>query len=106
MCLASDLSRVAAWCGVQSCRHLDNVHSIFGRVVGGAQTTLARMEEVETDKVRSTRLLPLDFPLSLVDRSEVCVWAAAERQAGAGDQDHQGCGLRSQPRGGGGEGLR
>lgn len=36
---------------LQACRHLDNVHSVFGRVVGGAATTLARMEEAEVDKV-------------------------------------------------------
>lgn len=32
-------------------RHLDNKHTVFGRVVGGLDT-LARMEASEVDKVR------------------------------------------------------
>ena len=33
----------------RSCKHLDGKHSIFGRLVGGAETTLSAMENVETD---------------------------------------------------------
>ncbi|XP_062505241.1 RING-type E3 ubiquitin-protein ligase PPIL2-like isoform X2 [Corticium candelabrum] len=33
----------------RSCRHLDNKHTVFGRVVGGMDT-LTAMEKVETDK--------------------------------------------------------
>ncbi|GAB1608219.1 RING-type E3 ubiquitin-protein ligase PPIL2-like [Argonauta hians] len=32
----------------RSCRHLDNKHSVFGRVVGGLET-LNKMEKIETD---------------------------------------------------------
>jgi len=33
----------------RSCKHLDGKHSVFGRVVGGAETTLSAMEKVGTD---------------------------------------------------------
>ena len=33
----------------RSCKHLDGKHSVFGRVVGGAETTLSAMERVGTD---------------------------------------------------------
>jgi peptidyl-prolyl cis-trans isomerase-like 2 len=33
----------------RSCPHLDNVHSVFGKVVGGIET-LNKMEAIETDK--------------------------------------------------------
>ena len=33
----------------RSCKHLDGKHSIFGRVVGGAETTLTAIENVDTD---------------------------------------------------------
>lgn len=32
----------------RSCKHLDNKHTVFGRVVGGLET-LAAIEKVETD---------------------------------------------------------
>jgi len=33
----------------RSCKHLDGKHSIFGKIVGGAETTLSAIESVETD---------------------------------------------------------
>ena len=33
----------------RSCKHLDGKHLIFGRIVGGAETTLSDIENVETD---------------------------------------------------------
>lgn len=33
----------------RSCKHLDGKHSVFGRVVGGAETTLSAMEKIGTD---------------------------------------------------------
>ena len=33
----------------RSCKHLDGKHSIFGRVVGGAESTLTAIENVDTD---------------------------------------------------------
>merc|ERR1712029_1247351 len=33
----------------RSCKHLDGKHSVFGRVVGGAEKTLSAMERVGTD---------------------------------------------------------
>ena len=33
----------------RSCKHLDGKHSIFGRIVGGAETILTAIENVETD---------------------------------------------------------
>ena len=33
----------------RSCKHLDGKHSIFGRVVGGTETILTAIENVETD---------------------------------------------------------
>lgn len=36
---------------IKPCRHLDNQHTVFGRVVGGMET-LARMEAAEVDKVK------------------------------------------------------
>ena len=44
-----DTNRSQFFITFKACRHLDNVHTVFGRVVGGMET-LKRMEELETGK--------------------------------------------------------
>ena len=43
------LNSVYSFITFRSCKHLDGKHSIFGKIVGGAETTLSAIESVETD---------------------------------------------------------
>ena len=43
------LNAVYSFITFRSCKHLDGKHSIFGKIVGGAETTLSAIESVETD---------------------------------------------------------
>ena len=58
----------------RSCRHLDNKHSVFGKVVGGIDT-LKSMEEIETDaddrpktKISITKILIFVDPFEDLDK--------------------------------------
>lgn len=48
-----DTNRSQFFITFKATRHLDNQHTVFGRVVGGLDT-LARMEASEVDKVRAS----------------------------------------------------
>jgi len=66
----------------RSCKHLDGKHSVFGRVVGGAETTLSAMERVGTDnKDRPVEDIVIEKAQVFVDPfEEVDEQLAVERQ--------------------------
>lgn len=55
------------------CPHLDNKHSVFGRVVGGMET-LDALEKVPTEKARNAAK-PKDCPLTDVKITAVTIYA-------------------------------
>ena len=67
----------------RSCPHLDNVHTVFGKVVGGLDV-LSKMEAVEVDKKERPKVsIKIDDCLVFVDP-----YKEVDEQVGQHEQNH------------------
>jgi peptidyl-prolyl cis-trans isomerase-like protein 2 len=79
----------------KSAPHLDNKHTVFGRVVGGVETTLSAMERVPTDKddrplqpIRITGVTVFDDPF--LDAEPAAAAAATAKPEAASEPEEPG----------------